>query len=128
MSPVKVAVTAVGAAAVAWVLWYFLSPPKAASQPTGALHDGTRDVDILVKAGYTPATISARAGERLRLNFYRDETDACSDRVIFENGLEVNSPLPAFQTTTLEVGPLNEGEYPFHCGMNMLKGRIVVAA
>ena len=128
MPPAKLAVTIAGAVIILWVLWYFLVPPKASAQPTGRKVDGVRDVDITVKGGYQPATISARAGERLRLNFYRDETDACSERVIFENGLEVNAPLPAFQNTAVEIGPLREGEYPFHCAMNMLKGRIVVTS
>lgn len=128
MPPAKIIVTTLGAAAIAWVLWYFLMPPKPTAQASGRTAGGTRDVDIKVKGGYQPATISALPGEKLRLNFYRDETDSCSERLIFEAGLDVNKPLPAFETTTIELGPLAEGEYPFHCGMNMLKGRVVVRA
>ena len=127
MTTDRIIVTADGLLAAAWVLWYFLVPPKPAATPTGRLAGGSRDVDVLVKGAYEPAVISARAGERIRLNFYRDETDACSERVVFE-GLDVSRALPAFQTTTVELGPLPAGEYPFHCAMNMLKGRIVVAA
>ena len=127
MSPAELSVTITGAVLIIFVLWYFLVPPRASAQPSGQVAGGVRDVNITVKGGYEPATISARAGEKLRLNFYRDETDSCSERVVFENGLEVSAPLPAFQSTAVEVGPLREGEYPFHCAMNMLKGRIVVS-
>jgi len=34
--------------------------------------------------------------------------------------------LPAFQTTAVEFTPLEAGEFPFRCGMNMLKGLLVV--
>jgi len=123
----RLLVTVLGLLAALWVLWYFLVPPRPAAQLTGRADGRRRDVDVLVKGGYEPAVISIQPGERVRLNFYRDETDSCSERVVFE-GLDVSRALPAFETTTVELGPLPSGEYPFHCAMNMLKGRIVVAA
>jgi len=61
----------------------------------------------------------------VRLQFYRDETAECSERVVFEQfGIDV--PLPAFQTTTVEFTPPEPGEFRFRCGMNMLKGLLVV--
>jgi len=123
VSAAQVAVTLVGAAAIAWVLWYFLfsrRPGVAAS-----VTQGIQEVRVIVKGGYTPDTIVVQVGRPVRLDFYRDETADCSERVVFER-FGINQELPAFQTTTVEFTPTEAGEYPFRCGMNMLKGLLVV--
>jgi plastocyanin domain-containing protein len=124
VSAAQYAVTAAGLAAIAWVLWYFLRArgPAVAAVAAG---DGVQEVRVTVKGGYTPDTIVVQAGRPVRLQFYRDETADCSERVVFEDfGLDV--ALPAFQTTTVEFTPERAGEYRFRCGMNMLKGLLVV--
>ena len=124
MTPAQIAVTVVGAAAIVWVLWYFLFlRGEAVAAPTTA--GGVQEVRVTVKGGYTPDTIVVQAGKPVRLRFYRDETADCSERVVFEK-FGINQELPAFQTTTVEFTPTEPGEYPFRCGMNMLKGLLVV--
>ncbi len=124
MSVAQYVVTAAGLGAIGWVLWYFLfssGPPPAAA----AEADGVQEVRITVKGGYTPDTIVVQAGKPVRLQFYRDETADCSERLVFERfGIDV--ALPAFQTTAVEFTPGEAGEFPFRCGMNMLKGLLVV--
>ena len=123
MSVSQYVVTAVGLAAIVWVLWYFLfSKGSQALAPTVA---GVQEVRVLVKGGYTPDTIVVRAGEPVRLQFYRDETADCSERVVFED-FGIDAALPAFQTTPVEFTPGEAGEFRFSCGMNMLKGLLVV--
>jgi len=123
MTSAQIAVTAAGAAAIAWVLWYFLLSrgTRVAAEVSG----GVQEVRVLVKGGYTPDTIVVQAGKPVRLQFYRDETADCSERVVFER-FKIDQMLPAFQTTTVEFTPTEAGEYPFRCGMNMLKGLLVV--
>jgi plastocyanin domain-containing protein len=123
VSAAQIAVTAGGGLAIAWVLWYFLAsrrPPVAAREASGV-----QEVRVTVKGGYTPDTILVRAGTPVRLLFYRDETADCSERVVFE-AFGVNQALPAFQTTAVEFTPPTPGEFPFRCGMSMLKGLLVV--
>ncbi len=123
MSVSQYVVTAVGLAAIVWVLWYFLlSKGSATEAPSVA---GVQEVRVVVKGGYTPDTIVVRAGQPVRLQFYRDETADCSDRVVLED-FGIDATLPAFQTTTVEFTPEQAGEFRFHCGMNMLKGLLVV--
>ena len=123
MTSTQIAVTAAGAAAIAWVLWYFLlSRGRAVA---AAVSGGVQEVRVLVKGGYTPDTIVVQAGKPVRLQFYRDETADCSERVVFER-FKIDQMLPAFQTTAVEFTPTEPGEYPFRCGMNMLKGLLVV--
>jgi plastocyanin domain-containing protein len=128
MSPTQIAVTAAGAAAIVWVLWYFLFSRRSGAAAAAAApgeEDGVQEIRVVVKGGYTPDTILVQAGKPVRLQFYRDETADCSERVVFE-AFDINQELPAFQTTTVEFTPKEPGEYPFRCGMNMLKGLLVV--
>src|SRR5258705_3393137 len=85
---------------------------------------GAHEVKVLVKNGYDPDTILVEAGRPLRLHFYRDETAECSERVVFD-GLNIDEALPPFQTTTIEFLPKEPGDYPFRCGMSMIRGRVV---
>jgi plastocyanin domain-containing protein len=125
MTPIQIAVTAAGGAAIAWVLWYFLLSRGTAVAAAVGGAGGVQEVRILVKGGYTPDTIVVQAGKPVRLQFYRDETADCSERVVFER-FKIDQMLPAFQTTAVEFTPTEPGEYPFRCGMNMLKGLLVV--
>ena len=123
MTAAQIAVTVGGVAAIVWVLWYFLfSRGRAVVAPFA---DGVQEVHVTVKGGYTPDTIVVQAGRPVRLQFYRDETADCSERVVFER-LGIDTALPAYQTTTVEFTAPAAGQVPFRCGMNMLKGLLVI--
>jgi|SRR5437660_4953095 len=126
MSVTQLVVTVVGGAAILLELWYFLFSRRAPVAAGGA-ENGLQEIRITVKGGYDPDTILVQAGKPVRLLFYRDETADCSERVVFEK-LGIDQPLPAFQTTAIEFTPAEPGEIPFRCGMNMLKGLVVVEA
>ena len=80
---------------------------------------------IRVRGGYHPDTIHARAGEPLRLIFRREETAACSERVVFPD-FGKSAMLPAYQDVTIELTPEQPGAYEFTCAMDMLHGRLIV--
>ena len=80
---------------------------------------------IRVHGGYSPDTIYARAGEPLRLVFRREETAACSERVVFPD-FGKSAMLPPYQDVTIELAPEAAGEYEFTCQMGMLHGRLIV--
>lgn len=82
---------------------------------------------ITVRGGYSPAKVNARAGEPLRLVFDRQETSGCSAELLIP-AFGVRQTLPAFESTGVEITPDAPGEYEFTCGMNMLRGSIVVEA
>src|SRR6266568_6292388 len=97
MTSTQIVVTALGVVAIVWVLWYFLFSRGRAVAATSST-EGVQEVRITVKGGYTPDTIVVQAGQPVRLQFYRDETADCSERLVFERfGIDV--ALPAFQTT-----------------------------
>lgn len=118
-------VVIVGSSLIGLTLWYFFGPREATSARTSA--SGVQEINVVVKGGYSPDVIAVRAGAPVRLNFYRDETAACSDTVVFGD-FGISRPLPAFQTTAIEFTPDRAGEFTFTCGMNMMRGKLVVSA
>lgn len=80
---------------------------------------------IRVRGGYDPDTVYARVGEPLRLIFRREETAACSERVVFP-GLGKSAMLPAYRDVTIELTPEHAGVHEFTCQMGMLHGRLIV--
>ena len=80
---------------------------------------------IRVRGGYLPDTIHARVGEPIRLVFRREETAACSERVVFPD-FGKSAMLPPNQDVTVELEPQFAGVYEFTCQMGMLHGRLIV--
>ena len=112
-----------GVAAIVFVLWYFFGPRKAVPAAMGT--NRVQEIGITVKGGYSPDIISVKKGQPVRLNFYRDETASCSEQVIFGD-FGIARDLPAFKTTAIEFTPDKAGEFTFACGMNMLRGKLIV--
>lgn len=123
MTSAELIVTILGAAAIVWELWYFLLARRPGAAPAAA--DGVQEIRVTVKGGYTPETVVVQAGKPVRLQFYRDETADCSERVVLE-AFGVDQELPAFEMTPVEFTPQQPGEYPFHCGRSVLRGLVVV--
>ena len=84
-----------------------------------------RATRIRVRGGYHPDTVYARVGEPLRLTFRREETAACSERVVFPD-FGKSAMLPAYQDVTIQLAPDRAGVYEFTCEMSMLHGRLIV--
>ncbi|MFL6227362.1 MAG: cupredoxin domain-containing protein [Pyrinomonadaceae bacterium] len=123
MDSTEIAVVVGGGALIILVLWYFFGERERVAAQSGA--GGVQEIDITVKGGYSPDVVVVRAGSPVRLNFYRDETASCSDRVVFGD-FGVARDLPAFKTTAVEFTPERAGEFTWTCGMNMLRGKLVV--
>ena len=112
-----------GVAAIAAVLWYFFGERTAVAARTG--ESGVQEVKITVKGGYSPDVVVVKQGRPVRLDFYRDETASCSEQVVFGD-FGIARDLPAFKTTPVEFTPSRPGEFTWTCGMNMLRGKLVV--
>ena len=80
---------------------------------------------ITVAGGYEPDRVVVAAGEPAKLVFHRRDRSPCSDEVVFaDHGLRVD--LAYGRDVVVELPPSAAGEYEFHCGMGMLRGRVVV--
>jgi plastocyanin domain-containing protein len=126
MSGTEWLVVAAGAGAIAWVNWYFFRAgrvaPAAVAMPTGG---GTAEATIVVRGGYTPAAIRAKAGQPLRLVFDRQDDSSCSEEIVLPD-FGIRRYLPTGTKTAIEVTPPRAGRYEFTCGMGMLHGALVV--
>jgi len=120
----KIIITVSGVFLIVLVNWYFFFSRR--KETTASINKGElQEVKVVVKGGYDPDVIVVKKGIPVRLNFYRDETDDCSDTVVFGD-FNIRKPLPAFKTTPIEFTPEKEGEYVFTCGMGMLRGKLIV--
>lgn len=86
----------------------------------------TQTVDLKVSGGeYQPASFTVQAGKPVRLNVTRDEKPTCGE-VLTIPSQNISRPIPVNQVTTIEFTPRQAGDLEFACGMNMMKGKIVV--
>lgn len=99
-----------------------LATPAVAEGPTA-----TRVVEVVVQNGYHPARIELPSGQKVRLRFVRKEYGGCSKEVVFP-AFGVRRELPPHEPVDIELTPPGVGEYEFHCGMNMIRGKVVVTA
>jgi plastocyanin domain-containing protein len=122
MTTAQIAVTLLGAAIIGWIYWYFFATTRVATVAS-ADGEGTQRIRIEVKGGYDPAVIRVRAGSPVRLEFYRDETNPCTEEVVLPD-FGIRTFLPAHQTTAVSFTPV-EGRYEFACGMGMVRGTLI---
>jgi cobalt-zinc-cadmium efflux system membrane fusion protein len=80
---------------------------------------------VLGEQGYEPAKVSLRAGVLARLTFVRTTDKTCGTEVVFPS-LNIKCALPLNEPVVIEFTPSKAGDIAFVCGMNMLKGVVVV--
>ena len=125
MDTTEIIVVIGGVALIVLTLWYFFGEREAIAAAVG--ESGMQEIKVTVKGGYSPDVIVVKKDVPVRLNFYRDETSSCSEQVVFGD-FGIARDLPAFQTTPIEFTPDKSGEFTFACGMNMLRGKLIVEA
>ena len=124
MATAQIFVTILGVALSIFIAWFFWFAPKSQTHlATGA--GGLQEVAITVKGGYTPDVIVVKAGKPVRLHFTRQESAACSEKVLFPD-FNQSALLPEGQEVNIEFTPNNPGEYGFQCQMGMLRGKLIV--
>jgi plastocyanin domain-containing protein len=74
---------------------------------------------------FDPARLTLRAGTPAQITFVRTAEKSCATEVVFPS-LNIKRALPLNQPVTIEFTPAKTGEIAFACGMNMLKGAVVV--
>ncbi|WP_018142497.1 HAD-IC family P-type ATPase [Alloscardovia criceti] len=105
------------------LLWFFFSPQKGA-QTTVEGH--TQRIAVDVHGSYSPALIQAQAGKPLTIDFNRKDSGECTSHVVFSD-LGIDAYLPSQRQTSITLPPLEAGDYPFACGMNMVHGMLRVS-
>lgn len=75
--------------------------------------------------GYTPSTITAKAGQPVTLVFTRTTTSSCLDKVLIPTQ-KVDKELPVNQPVEITFTPEKPGTIEFTCGMEMFRGEVKV--
>lgn len=123
MSATEIVVNMAGLAIIVWIVWYFwLWRGESVAAPT---KEGMQEIDVTVKGGYQPASITVKAGRPVRLNFTRREASTCGEEVVIPD-FGKRAHLPENKSVSIEVTPEKPGEYEFTCGMNMYRGKLIV--
>lgn len=79
----------------------------------------------ITKSGYQPASIRLRRGIAARITFLRTTDATCATQVVFPD-YGIRRDLPLDQTVVVSITPRNAGEFAFACGMNMMRGKLIV--
>lgn len=124
MSQIQIFVILSGIALTVLITWYFWFAPGTQTR-VAVSESGAQEVAITVKGGYTPDVIVVQKGRPVRLTFTRQESSACSEKVLFPD-FNQSASLPEGEQVTLEFTPEKPGEYGFQCQMGMLRGKLVV--
>lgn len=98
------------------------TPPASSESDTA----NVQSVKIVVnEQGFEPANVALRAGAPARLTFIRTTDKTCGTEVVFPS-LDIKRSLPLNEPVVIEFTPAKSGEIAFACGMNMLRGTVVV--
>jgi RND family efflux transporter MFP subunit len=103
------------------------TPPSAAptrSSATAAAEVQSARISVTEK-GYEPDKVTLRAGVPARLIVVRTTDKTCGTEIVFPT-LNIKRALPLNEPVVIEFTPAKTGDIAFACGMNMLKGAIVV--
>jgi plastocyanin domain-containing protein len=103
------------------------APVRAERVHSHETHDDVQRAEITVlPGGYEPSAIALEAGVPAELVFTRPAEAGCGDEVqIPDFGVE-KTTLPVGEAVTVRFTPEEPGTYTFTCGMNMLRGTLLV--
>jgi plastocyanin domain-containing protein len=123
MDPAQIAVTAGGAGLIAFIVWFFFGPRRSTAAREN--DTGVQEIEVVVRGGYTPDRIEVRQGRPLRLTFLRQESNPCTEQVVLGD-FGISRTLPEGERVAVEFTPDRAGAFTFHCGMNMVRGTLLV--
>jgi plastocyanin len=79
----------------------------------------------VTEKGFEPAALTLKPNVPARVTFVRQTNQTCATSVAIPE-YKINRELPLNQPVVVEFTPTKTGEFAFACGMNMLKGKLLV--
>lgn len=80
---------------------------------------------VIRGADYLPGSLTLKRGILARVTFQRMSDDTCGTEIVIPD-YGINRPLPLYENVVVSFTPKKAGEIGFSCGMNMMRGKIVV--
>lgn len=79
----------------------------------------------LTKEGYQPESFKLKRNVPARVTFVRETDETCGKEVVIKD-YDIKRALPLNEPVVVEFTPRKTGEFTFACGMNMIRGKIIV--
>ena len=79
----------------------------------------------LTDKGYQPASFKLRRGVPARITFVRQVEVTCATEVVLPD-YGIKRELPLGEPVVVEFTPQKSGKFAFACGMDMIRGKIIV--
>jgi plastocyanin len=98
---------------------------QSAAAVESALQNGAQTATVEVNGeGFQPSTLKLKAGVPAKVTFVRKTDETCAKEVVIKE-YNIDRKLPLNEPVTVEFTP-RKGEFNFACGMDMLKGKLIV--
>jgi plastocyanin domain-containing protein len=89
------------------------------------LQNGEQTATVEVNGeGFQPSSLRLKAGVPAKVTFVRKTDETCAKEVVIKE-YNIDRKLPLNEPVTVEFTP-RKGEFIFACGMDMLKGKLIV--
>ncbi len=99
---------------------------QSAKQRAGSPRSIGQTIKISVSAqGFSPSEVTLKAGVPARLVFTRVSAEGCGTEIVFPD-LKIKKALPLNKPVTIDITPQSGKTLSFACGMDMMKGKVVV--
>ena len=80
---------------------------------------------LITDQGYSRTSITLRRGVRTKITFLRQTDATCATEVVI-SAYGIRRTLPLNTSVAITFTPARSGEFTFTCGMNMMRGKLVV--
>ncbi|CAN5635276.1 cupredoxin domain-containing protein [soil metagenome] len=80
---------------------------------------------LISEKGYEPGTLKLKRGVPAKVTFLRTTENTCGTEIVIP-AYGINKPLPLNEKVVVSFTPKKAGEFKFTCGMNMMRGKLVV--
>lgn len=98
---------------------------KQAPPAEAARQDGVQTATVEINSkGFEPSSLKLKAGVPAKVTFVRKTDETCAKEVVIKD-YNIERKLPLNEPVTVEFTP-RKGEFTFACGMNMVKGKLIV--
>lgn len=84
----------------------------------------TTRIEITTK-GYQPTSLKLRRGVPARVTFLRTTDATCVKEIVLPD-FNIRRALPLNQPVVVNFTPTKRGSFTFVCGMNMMRGQLIV--
>jgi plastocyanin domain-containing protein len=105
---------------------FFVAPFSVLSVNAQTRSGRSQSVTInLTTGGYHPPIFRLKRGVPTRLTFIRRTDETCGKQIVIPD-YNITRDLPLNKPVTVSFTPTRAGTIGFTCGMNMLRGQIIV--